>query len=139
MSSTGRWSSLGCRSRRAFALVLAAGLVLSACGERDEPAATTDAAVEGVGPVRANSTAQFASCRDWNRGDEEARMATIADIRGQLTPQSSETAESPMSDEAAYEMFEKVCATGYSAEFRLYKLYARAQNFAPLQEALDGG
>jgi hypothetical protein len=30
-------------------------------------------------------------------------------------------------------MFQKVCATGYSDSLRLYKLYARAQAFAPLR------
>ena len=139
MRSTTPWSSLGWRnSGRGAALVLAAALSLAACGERDEPAGTAGQ-VEGVGPVRANSTAQFASCSDWHRGSEDDRYATIADIRGQLTPQSSETAESPMSDDEAYELFEHACATSYSDDFRLYKLYARAQNFAPLQEALEGG
>jgi hypothetical protein len=128
------------RARRLAAGALAAAaLSLAACGERDEPAGTAAAAVEGVGRVRANSTAQFASCRDWNDGSQDARYATITDIRGQLTPQSSETAESPMSDDEAYALFENACSTGYSDDFRLYKLYARAQNFAPLKEALDGG
>ena len=127
--------------RRSAALVAAiAALAAVSCGEGEPgPGEGAGAGVEGVGPVRANSTAQLASCRDWQRGDDESRYATIADIRGQLTPQSSETAESPMSDEAAYELFDNACSTAYSIDFRLYKLYARAQNFAPLQEALDGG
>ncbi len=137
MNSARRWRHLGTRrSAKLAALAILASLALAACGE-GEDAASGDGEVPGVGPIRANSSAQFASCRDWNRGTEEARFATIEDIRGQLTPQSSETAESPMSDEAAYELFENACSTGYSGDFRLYKLYARAQNFAPLQEALD--
>ena len=42
-------------------------------------------------------------------------------------------------DEAAYAMFEKVCATGYSDSLRLYKLYARAEAYAPLRTDLDSG
>ena len=91
----------------------------------------------GVGPVRANSTAQFASCADWRRGSEEERYATIADIRGQLTVQTDPDATSDLPDDAAYAMFEKVCALSYSDSLRLYKLYARAQAFAPLRTDLE--
>ncbi len=34
-------------------------------------------------------------------------------------------------------MFQKVCAPGYSDSLRLYKLYARAQAFAPLRTDLE--
>ena len=88
--------------------------------------------MEGVGIVRAGSTAQFANCRDWRHGTSRGRYATIEDIRGQLTPQSSETAESDLSDKEAYEMFQHVCATEFADNLRLYKLYAHAQAFAPL-------
>jgi len=60
------------------------------------------------------------------------RYATIKDIRGQLTPQSSESAASDLSDDEAYRIFQRVCASGFSDELRLYKLYAHAQAFAPL-------
>jgi hypothetical protein len=60
------------------------------------------------------------------------RYATIEDIRGQLTPQSSKSAESDLSDENAYRLFQRVCTTDFSDELRLYKLYAHAQAFAPL-------
>lgn len=117
-------------SRRAAVVLVAALALLAGCGDSGE---SGDAAeVEGVGPVVGGSTAQFASCRDWVGGTEEQRYATIEDIRGQLTPQSSETAESDLSDEAAYEMFEHTCEAGWAASLRLYKLYARAQPFAPL-------
>jgi hypothetical protein len=114
------------------ALALVALLSLSAgCGDSGESdAGGTEA--EGVGIVRAGSTAQFANCRDWREGSEEDRYATIEDIRGQLTPQSAETAESDLSDDAAYELFEHSCAEEFASTLRLYKLYARAQAFAPL-------
>jgi hypothetical protein len=133
-------AGLGSRPRRgrvAAVLVAAAAAGLGACGDQDSGERAGGDETAGVGHVRANSTAQFASCRDWRRGTEAERYATIEDIRGQLTPQSSETAESPYPDEAAYAMFEKVCATGYSDSFRLYKLYARAQAYAPLRTDLD--
>ena len=120
-----------------LALVAAGAIGFGACGEDESGDPEVGVEAEGVGPVRANSTAQFASCRDWRRGTEEARYATIEDIRGQLTPQSSETAESPYPDEAAYEMFEQVCASDNSDTLRLYKLYAHAQAFAPLRTDLE--
>ena len=124
------------RSLAALALV-AAGVALPACGEgggggdagRDRNAPVD---IRGVGLVRGNSTAQFANCRDWRGGSMKRRYATIEDIRGQLTPQSSESAVSDLSDEKAYRIFQRVCASEFSDELRLYKLYARAQAFAPL-------
>ena len=88
--------------------------------------------IRGVGRMSGNSTAQFANCRDWRGGSEKRRYATIEDIRGQLTPQSSESAVSDLSDDEAYRIFQRVCASGFSDELRLYKLYAHAQAFAPL-------
>jgi hypothetical protein len=120
------------RSRRVAPPVLAVVLALLAgCGDSGEAAGEAEAS-EGVGPVVAGSTAQLASCGDWVKGTEDERYATIADIRGQLTPQSSETAESELSDEAAYEMFEHTCEPEWAASLRLYKLYAHAQPFAGL-------
>ena len=119
-------------------LVLAAVAVgLPACGgDEDDGAAGRDkdapVDIRGVGLMSGNSTAQFANCRDWRKGSVERRYATIEDIRGQLTPQTSKTAESDLSDEDAYRMFQRVCANDFSNELRLYKLYARAQAFAPL-------
>lgn len=114
---------------------VAAGVALPACGEDGggaDPGRDRDAPIDvrGVGLVRANSTAQFANCRDWRGGSMERRYATIEDIRGQLTPQSSESAVSDLSDEKAYRIFQRVCASEFSDELRLYKLYARAQAFA---------
>ena len=124
---------MGATGTRWVALALIAALALLAgCGDSGESGDSGSAEVEGVGPVVGGSTAQFASCRDWVGGTEEERYATIEDIRGQLTPQSSETAESDLSDEAAYEMFEHTCEPEWAASLRLYKLYARAQPFAPL-------
>ena len=118
------------RGRLAAPPLLVALALLAGCGDGDESDAA--AGSEGVGAVVGESTAQLANCGDWAKGTEEQRYATIADIRGQLTPQSSETAESDLSDDAAYEMFESSCEEEWAASLRLYKLYARAQAFAPL-------
>jgi hypothetical protein len=112
-------------------LALIAGLVLLAgCGDSGESDVEAEAPAEGVGALVGESTAQLANCGDWVSGSEEDRYATIEDIRGQLTPQNSETAESDLSDEAAYEMFEHTCEPEWAASLRLYKLYAHAQPFA---------
>ncbi len=68
-------------------------------------------------------------------GSVKRRYATIEDIRGQLTPQSSRSAASDLSDEAAYRVFQHACAATFSDKLRLYKLYARAQGFAPITKA----
>jgi hypothetical protein len=127
------------RTRAASAgLALLAGVAMAAgCGDVGESEGTPSEA-KGVGIVRAGSTAQFASCRDWRNGSVEDRYATIEDIRGQLTPQSSETADSDLSDAAAYELFEHSCQERYASTLRLYKLYARAQAFAPLTTDVEG-
>ncbi len=127
------------KSLAVLALVAAgvAGVALPACGDDGRGGdagrhkdATVD--IRGVGLVRGNSTAQFANCRDWRGGSMERRYATIEDIRGQLTPQVSKSEVSDLSDEKAYRIFQQVCASEFSDELRLYKLYARAQAFAPL-------
>jgi len=119
-------------SGRPALVLLAAVAALAGCGDAGSAGGGDEAEAEGVGIVRAGSTAQFANCRDWRGGTEEERYATIEDIRGQLTPQSSESAESDLSDEAAYEVFQHTCANEFADDLRLYKLYARAQAFAPL-------
>jgi hypothetical protein len=123
----------GRRARPALAL-LAVAVALAGCGAEDETGTGEAGATEpeGVGIVRAGSTAQFANCGDWRRGTTEERYATLEDIRGQLTPQSSETAESDLSDEEAYRIFQDACEADFAEDLRLYKLYARAQAFAPL-------
>ena len=121
---------VGRNSRPALAL-LAAALILGGCGAEDRAGGDRRAA-EGVGLVVAGSTAQFASYENWRRGTVAQRYATIADIRGQLTPQSLDSEESDLSDQSAYRIFESSCATEGADQLRLYKLYARAQAFAPL-------
>jgi hypothetical protein len=118
-------------------VLLAAVAVVAGCGENGSVPSAGEPEVQGVGPIRANSSAQFADCRHWRRGSVEERYATIADIRGQLTPQGSASAESDLPDSVAYGIFQKTCASEGSDRLRLYKLYAPAQAFAPLRTDLD--
>jgi hypothetical protein len=116
-------------------VLVAAAVALPACGSSGDSASRREGApvdIRGVGLVSGNSTAQFANCRDWRGGSVKQRYATIRDIRGQLTPQRSESAASDLSDEAAYRVFQHACAADFSDKLRLYKLYAQAQGFAPI-------
>jgi hypothetical protein len=100
-------------------------VALAACqGGNGAPAS------HGIGQLRADSTAQFANCTDWRHGTPAERYATIRDIRGQLTPQTSPNENSDLSDDQAYAVFENSCGTPGASKLRLYKLYARAQAFA---------
>ena len=127
---------------RASAALLAAlaALAVAGCGEErasgagDGAAAAAAPEVKPVGEESAGSVVQYADCADWNAGSTAQRRVTVEKIRGQLTPQTSADAASPLSDERAYEIFEKACAQDYAASLRLYKLYARAQGFAPLND-----
>jgi hypothetical protein len=127
------------RSGLGIVALVAAVVALQACGSNDDGTSDTNKRregapvdIRGLGLVRGNSTAQFANCRDWRLGSVKRRYATIQDIRGQLTPQRSTSAASDLSDAAAYRVFQHVCAADFSDNLRLYKLYARAQAFAPL-------
>jgi len=114
-------------------VLAAAAIAAGGCGEDGANETAAVPATQGVGPIRASSSAQFADCRHWRRGTVEQRYATIAEIRGQLTSQDSASAESDLPDEVAYEIFEKTCSSEGSDRLRLYKLYAPAQAFAPLR------
>jgi hypothetical protein len=125
-----------------LALALGAALVLTmfaaGCGESSadgEPAAdrtTETVPIDGVGETIGGSVAPLAQCRDWREGTIDERMATIEDIRGQLTPQTSEGEESDLPDDEAYDLFQRVCARDYASAFRLYKVYVNRAGFKPL-------
>ena len=109
--------------------LLAASVVIAAlagCGDDDEPA-------QPVGEKTAGSVVQFADCRDWRRGTVAEREATIDALRGQLTPERSKTAASPLSDERAYAVFQEACSPEWADSLRLYKLYVKVQGFEPLR------
>ena len=123
-------------SRPIAAATLAVLAALSACGGdgsgggegREAPTA------EPVGAEVGGSVVQGADCRDWRTGTVAQRRATVVELRRQLTPQGDPTPESALSDERAYEILEEACKPSWAGSLRLYKLYVRAQGFAPLSE-----
>jgi hypothetical protein len=110
---------------------LVASVALAGCGD-DE---TTDA--EPLGQSIAGSVAQLAQCRDWNGGDEERKLATIADIREQVNRADSGVEAPALTDDEAMEMFDNACAEDFADGFRLYVLYSRAAGFAPLLRDIE--
>jgi hypothetical protein len=111
----------------ALAAVLAAG-----CG--GDGGSSSAEAVKPLGKESAGSVVQFADCTDWRGGSREARMATVVALRGQLTPQRSASAASPLPDERAYQLLDKACSPQFAQSLRLYKLYVKMQGFAPLSQ-----
>jgi hypothetical protein len=115
------------------AAALVAAAVAAGCGD-DGGEARGSRDAKPVGLSSAGSVVQFADCDDWRAATEAERYATVRALRGQLTPQRSTTAASPLPDERAVAAFNKTCATAGAEELRLYKLYVRMQGFAPLAE-----
>jgi hypothetical protein len=110
---------------------LVAVACFAGCGDQGTPSGQS---AKPVGNPSAGSVVQFADCGDWRRGSTAERSATIKELRGQLTPQTSRTAASPLADERAYEILDRACRFQTAESLRLYKLYVRAQGFAPLSE-----
>lgn len=98
----------------------------AACGDD----AQADRDVTGVGQPIAGSVAPLAQCRDWSAGTEEEKLATIGDIRAQLNQAGSDGPTPDLTDQEAYDLFERACANDYAAGFRLYKVYARGAAFS---------
>ena len=118
-------------SARLLAAMALVALAVSGCGGDSEEQGSTTAA-EPLGQEAAGSVAPLAQCRDWNRGTDEEKLATIAEIRRQINLEDSAVDAPPLSDSEAMEVFENACAESFSKGFRLYVLYARAAGFAPL-------
>ncbi len=110
------------RAVTAAAPVSVAGGPLSASGARP------------LGEMLAGSVAPMAQCADWNGGTRAQRLATIEDIREQVNLKDSAVQTPPLSDGAAYTVLDKTCRRAFASSFRLYKLYARADAFAPFAE-----
>ena len=89
-----------------------------------------------MGEETAGSVAQLAQCRDWNRGTEAEKLATIDDIRGRVNAQDTGIDAPPLSDDEAMEAFDATCAPAHAQGFRLYLIYARAAGIAPLLREL---
>ena len=109
-----------------------AAVLLGAAGCGGGGDASSPSAVKPLGKESAGSVVQFADCGDWRAGSREERVATVLALRGQLTPQRSATAESPLPDDRAYALLDKACTPDFAKSLRLYKLYVKMQGFAPL-------
>ena len=123
-------------ARRLTAGLAATALVAAGCGS-DAPKRSAAPAAKPVGTENQGSVVQFADCADWNRGSAAEKQATVVALRGQLTPQRSADAASPLPDDRAFDIIEKTCTEGGIDSLRLYKLYVRVQAYAPV-DPLDG-
>jgi hypothetical protein len=112
------------------AAAVVAAAAAAGCGGDDG----RSSAAQPVGKEVAGSVVQYADCGDWRAGTRAQRLVTIERLRGQLTPQRSASAASPLSDERAYQLLDKACTPDFAASLRLYKLYVRMQGFAPLAD-----
>ncbi len=128
-----------------IALVLSA--VVAGCGG-EEPSQARQAqdggnepvdisGTEPAGQMIGGSVAPLAMCSDWNGANEPERLATIEDIRNQLSAQDSGITGPELTDEEAEEMFDNSCEPSWAAGFRLYKLYARAVGFVELKREIE--
>lgn len=119
------------RLAAAIAAVAIAAAV-AGCGEQD-PVTTTGYGTEGVGMVRAGSSAALAQCRDWLVATDEQKQQSIDDIYNQLNQAGADgpTPDIPDDDEAG-EFFDRACSYDYARGFRLYKIYARYAAFSNL-------
>jgi hypothetical protein len=109
----------------AATIAAAAALGLSSCGGEEPPA-------EPLGEKLGGSVATLVSCRDWAGGPRDRKLATIADIRNQVSRDDTAVKAPPLSDDEAMRLFDRECRASYATGFRLYVLYARAAGWAPL-------
>ena len=92
---------------------------------------------DAVGESIAGSVAPLVECRDWNEATEEEKLATVDDVRSQVSREDVGIDAPVLSDEEATEIFDNTCEPSWAQGFRLYKLYARAVAFAPLARQLE--
>lgn len=122
---------------RAGAVVIAAtlALTLGACGGAggDSPGGGGARKAEPLGQKLGGSVATLVNCRDWKGGARERKLATIADIRNQVSRDDTGIETPPLSDSEALKLFNRECAQPYAqGGFRLYVIYTRAAGWAPL-------
>ena len=114
-------------------------VAFTGCGDSGEPDEAARAEAEGVGPVVAGSTAQFANC--WRLAPRD-RGGALRDDRGHQRPAHPADAPKQRSPTSPTRppigCSRRSARTDYSDSMRLYKLYARAQAFAPLDPDVGG-
>jgi hypothetical protein len=82
--------------------------------------------------------AQFVSCADWNGATRNQKLATIADVRSQVSRDEPGVEAPALTDDEAMRVFDDACGPDWAGGFRLYKIYAKAVGFAPLARAVSG-
>jgi hypothetical protein len=117
--------------KRGGPAALLAALLLASCGSDSDQ---TREKARPVGEMLAGSVAPMAQCRDWEGGTRAERLATIDDIREQVNLKDTAVPTPELSDRAAYRILDTICSRPYASTLRLYKLYARADSFAPFAE-----
>ena len=98
--------------------------------------------VEPLGDIRAGSVASLVACDDWTAGSVERKQATVVDIREQLSGGGTIEGRPAISDQEAYDVFERACAEDFTGRFNLYKIYYRAnafEDFDPYQYSEQPG
>ena len=120
--------------------------LLGGCGEDEEASAEPErqprqvidiSGTDAVGENLAGSVASLVECRDWNGATPEQKLATIADVRSQVSRQDAGISAPALTDEEAQRIFDNACEPQWAQGLRLYKLYAKAAGFAPLARALE--
>lgn len=130
----------------ALAAAVLALVALAGCGGGDESTVAADegsdqvidiSGTDPVGEELAGSVAPLVTCGDWREADDEGqRLATIEDVRSQTGLGESGISGPELTDDEAEEVFDNACEPDYAFGFRLYKLYAHAVAFAPLEREL---
>jgi hypothetical protein len=118
--------------RRLAALAAAAAIAAAVGGCGDDAETPPDTGTEGVGQVRAGTSAALAQCSDWLTGTEEEKQETIDDIYNQLNQAGADGPTPDLPDDEARALFDSACVNDYAAGFRLYKIYARTAAFKNL-------
>ncbi len=124
----------------ARSLIVAAALVLGTAGCGDGSSSSDRAAAERtardralpLGELLAGSVAPLAQCKDWVGGERVRKLATIDDIRNQVSRRDTGVSSPALTDDEALGLFDRACENSFAKSFRLYVLYARAAGFAPL-------
>ena len=121
----------------AVTAALLLSLMLAACSG-DESDGGSGSKAKPLGQDLAGSVAHLAQCKDWVGGARDRKLATIGDIRAQVSRRDTGIQAPPLSDKEALGLFDRACSNGFARSFRLYVLYARAAGFAPLTRGIPG-
>jgi hypothetical protein len=102
-------------------------LLAAGCGDSDD-AANRDSAALGSPDVQTST--READCEDWNAASVEDRQVIVASIAEYEGGAPTGTVGRVLSEDKAYELFERACEPDYAGAFKLYKIYARAAAFS---------